>query len=691
MKAVKYSKWGLWCLTLTLVFFTSCSVLDEFIELGEKEIEEAKKGKDGEDGQKDKDKDKKEKDITEYTKKELENIKISTQTGYQNERAGAPARPTWIDTFRHYPELDFFGKGRYLLGWRKDPGDNAAAIATRFELFQITFRDPGKMAEDDKWGRLIQPDDIKDAVLIATTTNPVVVSTTGDVTLPADLIPADKYSTESSTSYPPRKFNLVLDSQYGYYAVKPGNAEYVGRQRVVAYKVRAYSKILATDDLGNDVMKEMYNDSPVVIVDYKAKRYAQVAGVQQLHEGMPGIKGTKGSPTGGGSPKHVPDTMTSLQDVRDKLGIPSSANFLGPWENRKLTGAAPIESLITESDFDALFPPNLRKTFHDLGGDYYTWENFVEASRYFPKFLGEGTTEDKYRELAAFLGNKSHETGDGWADLGSDRWKYGLVWIVELDALSNAGLSRQPTDRDVLYRAYFPHYEVAHNSYSPVKGKSYHGRGPVQLSWNYNYGMMSENMFGDPSILLENPDLVAREGLLGFASAIWFWMQPQRPKPSAHDVMVGNVKLTTPYTAPTDGDKGTARRHLSTSAGHDAAGNPVSYKDWRIPRGVEIGFGLTINIINGGLESNVPTDNRQARRIVFFSRYLDYFGRNKLGLSKALSPRVTDNDPVPAGIEDIMSQWATWRYVPADYNTGPENFPVGSFPSIITSRHMSSF
>ena len=38
-------------------------------------------------------------------------------------------------------------------------------------------------------------------------------------------------------------------------------------------------------------------------------------------------------------------------------------------------------------------------------------------------------------------------------------------------------------------------------------------------------------MFGDVSILLNDPDRVAREGWLAMSSAIWFTMMPQAPKP----------------------------------------------------------------------------------------------------------------------------------------------------------------
>lgn len=39
--------------------------------------------------------------------------------------------------------------------------------------------------------------------------------------------------------------------------------------------------------------------------------------------------------------------------------------------------------------------------------------------------------------------------------------------------------------------------------------------------------------------LLNQPDLVAQDAVLAFKTALWFWMTPQFPKPSCHDVMTG--------------------------------------------------------------------------------------------------------------------------------------------------------
>ena len=69
-----------------------------------------------------------------------------------------------------------------------------------------------------------------------------------------------------------------------------------------------------------------------------------------------------------------------------------------------------------------------------------------------------------------------------------------------------------------------------------AEGKKYYGRGPMQLSWNYNYIPAGAALGFDG---LNNPDAVAQDPVLAFKTAIWFWMTPRDPKPSCHAVMTG--------------------------------------------------------------------------------------------------------------------------------------------------------
>lgn len=125
--------------------------------------------------------------------------------------------------------------------------------------------------------------------------------------------------------------------------------------------------------------------------------------------------------------------------------------------------------------------------------------------------------------------------------------------------------------------------------YPCAPGKTYHGRGAIQLSWNYNYGQAGDALGVD---ILSDPDLVKNDSKLAIQTAMWFWMTEQLPKPSAHDVMVGN---------------------WSPSPQDEALG--------RVP-----GFGMTTNIINGGLECNMPGNTKVEDRVGFFARYVDLLG-----------------------------------------------------------------
>ena len=162
------------------------------------------------------------------------------------------------------------------------------------------------------------------------------------------------------------------------------------------------------------------------------------------------------------------------------------------------------------------------------------------------KFCTEKDPNTNKKELAAFLANIAHETRHG----ENGKYNDGLMYTHEL----NTALT----------------YYADNDTYPPVKGKFYYGRGPMQLSYNGNYGIASDFIFGDKHVLLNNPDMVCTDAVTAFKTAIYFWMTPQTAKPSAHNVMVGNWKPNADDVAKS-----------------------------RAP-----GFGMTINIINGAIECN---------------------------------------------------------------------------------------
>lgn len=227
-----------------------------------------------------------------------------------------------------------------------------------------------------------------------------------------------------------------------------------------------------------------------------------------------------------------------------------------------------ITTLISRKLFESLF---LHKDDNACPAkDFYTYDSFVKATRYFPRFGSTGSISTRKREIAAFLAQISHETTGGWATAPDGPYSWGLCYKEEISPQSNYCDS---TNKE------WPCYD----------GKSYKGRGPIQLSWNFNYGPAGKALGFDG---LKNPELVANNSIIAFKTALWFWMTEQKPKPSCHDVMVG---LYVPTVA-------------------DKAANRTA------------GFGLTTNIINGGLECGLPNDARVNDRIGYFHRYANLFG-----------------------------------------------------------------
>ncbi|MRG91891.1 hypothetical protein GF068_08130 [Polyangium spumosum] len=204
----------------------------------------------------------------------------------------------------------------------------------------------------------------------------------------------------------------------------------------------------------------------------------------------------------------------------------------------------------------------------------YAYESLVAAAETFPAFCNEGSLDDRRREAAAFLANISHETTGGWPAAPDGPYAWGLYFTQEVGC-ENGGCTG--------------YCDATNQEWPCAPGKTYHGRGPIQLSWNYNYGQAGDAL-GLP--LLTDPDQVTSDGTVAFRTGAWFWMTPQSPKPSCHDVMTG-------------------------------AWTP-SMQDQMLGRAP--GFGMTINIINGGLECNQPTNTKVEDRVGFYLRYTQMLG-----------------------------------------------------------------
>ena len=193
---------------------------------------------------------------------------------------------------------------------------------------------------------------------------------------------------------------------------------------------------------------------------------------------------------------------------------------------------------LTENMFNSWFPNKI---------SFYTYTGFMNAvNSYYPAFGKTGSDTVRKQEIAAFFGNTQQES----------------------DAL------RAVREYNT---ANWPLYCSSGN----CGGKQYYGRGPMQLSWDYNYTSAGNGMGVD---LLNNPDLVATDEGIAWRTALWYWMtQSGQAGSTPHNTMVNSM-----------------------------------------------GFGLTIKAINGGLECGQPAGNaywqEMTNRGTYYTNFTNSFG-----------------------------------------------------------------
>ena len=225
----------------------------------------------------------------------------------------------------------------------------------------------------------------------------------------------------------------------------------------------------------------------------------------------------------------------------------------------------------------------------------YTYTRFLRAIGKFPAFCGEytdGRDSDAIckKSIITAFAHFSQETGghiakDNISDnpLQLEEWQQALVHVREM------GWSEgQPG-----YTTGCGQNDWQNRRWPCADGQGYFGRGAKQLSYHFNYGAFSEVMFnGDATVLLNNPGLVA-DSWLNLASAIWFFLTPQAPKPAMLHVI-------------------------------DRTWIP-SQKE--LAAGIGYGFGTTINVINGGIECGEQnrTKGQPVNRIRYWEGLSNYY------------------------------------------------------------------
>ncbi|KAJ9178500.1 hypothetical protein P3X46_010378 [Hevea brasiliensis] len=112
------------------------------------------------------------------------------------------------------------------------------------------------------------------------------------------------------------------------------------------------------------------------------------------------------------------------------------------------------------------------------GKNFYSRDTFLSALNSYSDFGKIGSDDDSKSEIAAFFAHVTHETGH-------------FCYIEEIDGASKDYCDEKNTQ------------------YPCVAGKNYFGRGPLQLTWNYNYGPAGQ--------------------IVSFKTALWFCMNNVRP------------------------------------------------------------------------------------------------------------------------------------------------------------------
>ncbi|MFI5619809.1 glycoside hydrolase family 19 protein [Streptomyces sp. NPDC051567] len=219
---------------------------------------------------------------------------------------------------------------------------------------------------------------------------------------------------------------------------------------------------------------------------------------------------------------------------------PGTTGQWGVWADQGACGVPdPVtDFVVTEAQFSQMFPNR---------NPFYTYQGLVDALAAYPAFTKTGDETTKRREAAAFLANVSHETA-------------GLYYIVEQNKNN------------------YPHYCDATQPYGcPAGQAAYYGRGPIQLSWNFNYKAAGDALGIN---LLANPYLVETDPAIAMKTALWYWNTQNGP---------GTM---TPHAAMVNG----------------------------------AGFGETIRSINGALECNGGNPAQVQSRINNYNNFTQLLG-----------------------------------------------------------------
>ncbi|XP_010687454.2 endochitinase EP3 [Beta vulgaris subsp. vulgaris] len=148
------------------------------------------------------------------------------------------------------------------------------------------------------------------------------------------------------------------------------------------------------------------------------------------------------------------------------------------------SGGGSVPSLVTDQFFNGIIG---QADANCAGKRFYTRSAFLNALKSYPQFGTGGSSDVTKREVAAFFAHVTHETGH-------------FCYIEEIAKSTYCQPSTQ---------------------WPCNPSKQYYGRGPIQISWNYNYGPAGRSIGFDG---LNAPETVANDPVIAFKTAFWFWM-----------------------------------------------------------------------------------------------------------------------------------------------------------------------
>ncbi|KAL1298347.1 hypothetical protein HN51_042720 [Arachis hypogaea] len=155
------------------------------------------------------------------------------------------------------------------------------------------------------------------------------------------------------------------------------------------------------------------------------------------------------------------------------------------------SGGVNVADVVTQDFFNSIIN---QASANCEGKNFYTRDAFLSALNSYSTFGQLSSTDDSKREIAAAFAHFTHETGY-------------FCYINEQNGASHN------------------YCDSSYTQYPCNPNKQYFGRGPLQLTWNYNYGAAGNaNNFDG----LNAPETVGNDAVVSFKAALWFWINNVR-------------------------------------------------------------------------------------------------------------------------------------------------------------------